>query len=52
MKRLKSHIRWAKIVLAGGFLVQATGCAAGLAPVLTSYVESYLLQFILTALFI
>ena len=51
MKSLKSAFRWAAVVLGGGMVIQTTGCAAGLAPLLAGYAESAILNLLLAALF-
>ncbi len=44
----KRHLhRLAVLALTGGFMLQVTGCVAGLAPVFASFVESTLLSLLL-----
>ncbi len=46
MSKHRSLRRFAALGAVGGCLLQVTGCAAGLAPVLLSLAESVLLSFL------
>lgn len=46
MNRHRSLRRFVALGAAGGCLLQVTGCAAGLAPVLLSLAESALLSYL------
>jgi len=43
--------RTAALLLAGGFLLQAAGCATAAVPIALSFAESALVSFFLTRIF-